>query len=439
MSPLDGSEGIDLKRSLLVTAVISSLVAAACTSPSDSTTSTIAVTTTSTSPPTTTTQPAVSTGIGVEGDVIRLGVMVPRSGPVAAFGDALLVGQEAYWTYVNEVLGGVGGVFTVELTVFDHRFDPDEAAEGYDLLRGEVLGISGSIGTLIDERIAPLAASDGVLAMAGSLSSQWVGHPAILPNLLLPTYRDQVAAGLDWAVESDLTVKTGILFQEGAYGEDCLTGYDRAIGEGEAENLARVGHPPAATDFGNVVGRLFASGADSVVVCTTPDALVRIIATADSLGFQPNWLVSAQSFDAGVPTGLGGDAGPEAGLAALERTWVLGAGPPADSPARFLIEDVFSNVEGANWYSLLGYAQAATFHLILEEAVESFDLTRSGLQAAAGRLESLDLGLGGPLSSLVAGVPVGGSAAGIVTVDSLTDPFGIPASEPYFPSPFGNE
>jgi hypothetical protein len=118
---------------------------------------------------------------------------------------------------------------------------------------------------------------------------------------------------------------------------------------------------------------------------------------------------------------------------------VLGAGPPADSPARFLIEDVFSNVEGANWYSLLGYAQAATFHLILEEAVESFDLTRSGLQAAAGRLESLDLGLGGPLSSLVAAVPVGGSAAGIVTVDSLTDPFGIPASEPYFPSPFGNE
>jgi ABC-type branched-subunit amino acid transport system substrate-binding protein len=424
---------------MLVTAVISSLVATACTSTSDSTTSTTAVTTTSTNPPTTTTEPLISTGIGVEEDTIRLGVMVPRSGPVATFGDALLTGQNAYWTYVNEVLGGVGGVFTVELTVFDHRFDPDEAEAGYDLLRGEVLGISGSIGTLIDERIAPLAASDGVLAMAGSLSSQWVGHEAILPNLLLPTYRDQVAAGLDWAVGSGLAARTGILFQEGAYGEDCLKGYDRAISEGFGENVARVGHPPAATDFGNVVGQLFASDADSVVVCTTPDALVRIIATADSLGFQPNWLVSAQSFDAGVPTALGGDAGLEAGLAALDRTWVLGASPPANSPARLLIDDVFSGVEGADWYSLLGYAQAATFHLILEEALESFDLTRSGLQAAVGRLENLDLGLGGALSSLVAAVPVGWSAAGIVTAESLTDPFGIPVSEPYFASPFGNE
>ena len=427
-----------MKRSLLVTAAISSLVFTACTSTPDSTTSTMAVTTTSSNQATTTTGPAISTGIGVDEDIIHLGVMVPRSGPVAAFGDALLTGQYAYWNYVNEVLGGVGGVFTVELTVFDHRFDPEEAAAGYDLLRSEVLGISGSIGTPIDERIAPLAASDGVLAMAGSLSSQWVGHPAILSNLLLPTYRDQVAAGLDWAVSSGLAARTGILFQEGAYGEDCLTGYDRAVSEGEAENVARVGHPPAATDFGNVVGQLFASGADSVVVCTTPDALVRIIATADSLGFQPNWFVSAQSVDAGVPTGLGGDAGLEAGLAALERTWVLGASPPGDSPARFLIEDVFTDVEGVNWYSLLGYAQAATFHLILEEALESLDLTRSGLQAAAGRLGSLDLGLGGPVSSLVAAVPVDGSAAGIVTAESLADPFGVPASEPYFASPFGN-
>ncbi len=133
---------------------------------------------------------------------------------------------------------------------------------------------------------------------------------------------------------------------------------------------------------------------------------------------------------------LGGDAGLDAGLAALERTWVLGARPPAGSPAAQLLDDVFGDTSAASWYTLLGYSQAATFHLILEEALAASDLARSGLRAATGRLDGIDLGLDGPQSSLVGPVPVSAAAVGVITADSYDLPFGVPASEEYVVSPF---
>ena len=42
----------------------------------------------------------------------------------------------------------------------------------------------------------------------------------------------------------------------------------------------------------------------------------------------------------------------------------------------------------------LGYTQAATFHLILEEALAGGDLTRDGLLAARDRLGEVDFGFG---------------------------------------------
>jgi len=425
-----------LNRSMLVTAWTTALLLVACTPASDVVPTTQLPSTSVQIGSTTTIQPAIRTGVGVGDAVIEVGLMVPRSGPLAVFGESVLRGQVAYWDFINEVLGGVGGEFLVELSIVDHGYDTAEAVALFGHLSSSVVGLTGGLGSPIDEALAPLAEESGLLMVSGSLLSEWAGHPAVVPNLLLPTYRDQVAAGLAWAAGEGTTGQTGILYQEGNYGEDCVRGYDRAVSDLGFSNVARVAHSLASTDFGDAVDQLSASEAETVVVCTTPDALVRIIATAESLDFRPTWLVSAASFDQAVPTALGGDAGLDAGLAILDRTWILGAGPPPGSPAAQLLQDVFDGVEETNWYTLLGYGQAATFHLILEEAFEASDLTRSGLREAARRLEGVDLGLDGPLSSLAGLVPVDASAVGAIDQESLLRPFGIPASEPYFPSPF---
>ncbi len=419
---------------MLVTALGAAVVVVSCTPTSETSTTSAASTTTTVV--TSTTEPPIRTGIGVENGVIRVGVMIPRSGPVAAFGESVLIGQTAFWTYVNETLGGVGGEFEVEVTVFDHRYDTDEAMSGFNDLSEQVVGFAGALGSPIDEVMAPLLAENGMLMMAGSLSSEWIGNSALVQNLMLPTYRDQVASALAWAADANLAGETAILYQEGSYGDDCVRGYDAAVSDLGLANAGRVAHALAATDFGDVVEQLRAAEPDLVVVCTTADALVRIIATADSLGFRPTWLVAAQSFDAGVAAALGGDEGVEAGIARLGRVSVIGAGPADGAPAASLMRSVFDGIEETDWYTLFGYSQAATFHLILEEAYEASDLTRAGLRAAVARLDGIDLGLDGPLSSLVGPAPVDAAAVGRIDPDSITAPFGIPATEPYFTSLF---
>ena len=425
-----------MNRLMLVTALGAVVVATSCTPVSETSTTSSTPPTTAPVPTTDTIEPPIRTGIGVEDGVIRIGVMVPRSGPVAAFGEAVLAGQMAYWTDVNETLGGVGGEFQVEVTVFDHRYDIDEATAGFDFLSEQVVGLAGALGSPIDEALAAHLEANGMLMMAGSLTSEWMGDAALVTNLLLPTYRDQVAAGLAWAAETDPAAEVAILYQEGSYGEDCVRGYDRAVSDLGLVNAGRVAHPLTSTDFGAVVEQLSTSEANLIVVCTTPDALARIIATADSLEFSPTWLVSAQSFDSSVATALGGDDGVDAGLALLEQTRVIGANPPSEAPASRLMQAIIDIDDETNWYTFLGYAQAATFHLILEEAFEGSDLTREGLRAATGRLDGLDLGLDGPLSSLVGPVPVAAAAVGVISPESIEAPFGVPASEPYFDSLF---
>lgn len=424
---------------MLVTLLVCMSTMSACTPSVDSsTTSTTGLVSSTTGASTTAVEPRVLEGVGVDGDVINIGVMVPVSGPLAAFGRSVREGQSAYWSYVNDVLGGVGGQYEVRVVDYDHRYDVEEATRGFEELSTSVLGFSGALGSLVDEALASALSELGMVMVSGSLSSEWAGSGSIIPNALIPTYRDQVAAGMGWAADVTPAGPSAILFQEGSYGEDCAVGYDRAVGEFGFTNVGRLGHSPGATDFGGAVEQLITSQAATVVVCSTPDALTRIIATADSLDYRPDWLVSIQSFDPGIASALGGDGGPELGLALLADTVVLGAGPGGDSPAALLRDEILADVTDPDWYTMFGYAQAATFHLILEEALEASDLTRAGLQAAIRRLGAIDMGLDGPTSSLSGLVPVTAAAIATITAESIVRPFGIPASEPYFVSPFSD-
>src|SRR3546814_11031964 len=50
---------------------------------------------------------------GFDGETIRLGVITPTSGSVALIGNPLTAGNQAYFDYVNEELGGVAGKYQI--------------------------------------------------------------------------------------------------------------------------------------------------------------------------------------------------------------------------------------------------------------------------------------------------------------------------------------
>lgn len=389
-------------RRFLAIFVVLVLVAAGCTKTGEESSTT--TTTSSTVPTTTTTtEPAVLTGVGIEDDVITLAAMLPLSGSLESFGRSALAGHEVYWKYVNEALGGVGGSYPVRFAPLDTGYDEETARGLLAEAKDDILAVSSVIGSLITNALLTEVGDEQILLAAGSQASSWGTSPNTVLNLALPTYRDQISGVLLTAGTEEPPVQTptplGLLYQESVYGEDCLAGFDQATDRLPDDVLVRVGYPAAETDFGDELAVMSEAGVATLLVCSTSQALTRIVGTLPLLDYRPVVIAAAQSYDPSVAVAIGGDGGEEDGVAALSDLRLVGSLPPfeGDAPGMKLLRDNLArfgeDVPVDSWF-FLGYTQAATIHVILEEAFDAGDLTRAGIWAARDRLGEIDFGFG---------------------------------------------
>ena len=395
-------------------------VLAACTTSSggeqttSATTGPAASTTVSTDPP-------LILGPGIEEGLIRLGAILPLSGSREALGRSVLAGHEAYWGYVNTELGGVEG-FVVEVVAHDGLYQPDASAAAAESLADLTLAFSAGLGSPITEAILPLAEREELLMATGAQISVWGAEPALLLDLAIAAYPDQVGLGLLWLEQSEVAAPgatVGLIHQEGLYGEDCRAGFESALADSTFSSGPVLDHTLAQSEFTDVVTTQQAGGVEVLVLCTVPEAMLAILATAELMGYAPTVLATSQSYDPALPASLGGDAGEQAGLSRLQSLYVTGAVEAEDetSPGFLLYQDNLSRSglepREETWYTFWGYTQAATMHLVLEEAFAGRDVSRSGLRAAVGRVGQVDLGFGaGPVEFDEAGVPTPVDAVG---------------------------
>jgi ABC-type branched-subunit amino acid transport system substrate-binding protein len=353
----------------ITTAAAIALIVAACTgSPSQSTTTT----TGSTLPTsTTTTEPSLETGPGVVGTTIHLGAFLPLTGPLRAIGESVLAGHTAYWAYVNDDLGGVAGQFNVTVEPIDTAYDPDTAGQAFNSHRDDLLAISSSLGSPVTAALLDVGGAMPIVV--GSAASTWGEWNAAVFDLALPTYRAQVRAISEQVSDS----RIGFIAPSGGYGDDCLAGID--AGPDVVER-----YPAGTTDFEAAVTAL--DGVDVAISCVTSTDLGRIIATWDLLGGRPPIYATSASFDPSLFTVL--DSLPE-------DLFVAGAPPPYESeePGMTLFRTVTGDGAVDAW-TFLGYTQAATMHLLLEQAIVDHVLTWNGVLAARSELGDVDFGFG---------------------------------------------
>ncbi|GBD85303.1 hypothetical protein BMS3Abin02_01707 [bacterium BMS3Abin02] len=351
------------------------VIAAAC-SPTEVTT-TATSSTLRPSATTTTTVPTLQTGVGVGDGTIHLAAFLPLSGSLAGIGQSILEGHRAYWRYVNDDLGGVAGRFTVALDEVDTAYDPAPATAELAAREDSILGISAMLGSPVTRAL--LDANSTMPIMVGSQAVPWAKHGNAVYNLAVPTYRDQVTVLWDLAIDAAGDASdVGFVAAAGLYGDDCLAGTVT-----QPKIISR--YPAGTTDFEGVVRDV--DRAKVLVACVTSAELVRIIATGNLLGFTPPIYATGPSYDRAVLDAL---------EAVPEDLWVAG-GPPAyedDTPGMQLFRTVTDGLDDINTWTFVGYAQAATFHLLLEQAIDDGTLTRSGVLAARGRVGDVDFGYG---------------------------------------------
>lgn len=335
-------------------------------------------------------------GVDLTKKTIDLGILTPLSGPVAApIGIPLTKGIETYFKAVNDS-GGIDG-FKVNLVEKDSQYNPQLQVQLYNQIHNQVLMLAESLGSPTTQAIVSLSERDKMLVSAASLDSILARQQYMV--LIGTPYRLQVENGLEYAtkVASQLGVanpKVGIIYQDDAYGQDGLTGYNEAMGcYSTLNNVAQATYELTDKTFTAQVTKMKTAGAQFVVLTAVPNIAAGIIGTAAQLGYFPQWILNSPAW-ANALLGVS----PQFSGLLQKSVWVVAQGATWGDTSQPGMAEMLSNIQKyapdqkPDGYFQFGYAEAKVTYAILKKAADNGDLTRDGLLKAFNQLGTVDLG-----------------------------------------------
>lgn len=379
---------------------------------------------------------------------IYLGVISDFTGPFAAFGLPLTWGKEDFFARVN-ANGGVMG-FDVAITqenTIDAGYDGAAHVAGYEAIRGNVVALAESLGTLQTLAALPLMLEDSMVSPVSSWYSGW-SFDAVDGGLILEAgtnYCMEAMNGFDFVMNARSTIEGGIPFTYAIVGFPGDYGGDYAAGVKVAAEA--YGFGPEALVFEHVqlpfsvggtideaVGGLVTTKPDVVFVTTGPNELAQLMggtfqnghATAMYVGTGPTWHPALLGVEALVPL--------------FEQAYFQtsqNAGFVDDTPGHIAMREAFeANDRGIpNLGYVAGWVMSYNMLALLEQAITNKDLTPQGLAAAVSQLTAVDYEGMMPDKSF-AGTPDETVERGAVVhrVDA-TAPDGLAVIAPFFTGP----
>ncbi|MFH1351484.1 MAG: ABC transporter substrate-binding protein [Pseudomonadota bacterium] len=239
---------------------------------------------------------AYAAGRGVTDDTIKMGMILVKTGPVAALGNSHSQGIKDYFRYVNES-GGIHGR-KIEWVHEDDQFKADLSLAAFKKLsmRDKVLSIITCGGT--PQMVANMANIEKYKAnsIPNSLAEEmYIPHKPYIFNVGA-SYEEQIYIIMDYIFD-DLKVadpKIGFVYAETEFGKACLSGIRKRCKEYNIKTAEEVVLPMGSVDASSQVLSLQKSGADIVVFsCLIPDT-VTFLKAAQKYNYNPtifaiNW------------------------------------------------------------------------------------------------------------------------------------------------------
>ena len=234
---------------------------------------------------------------GVTDSSILLGGTVPLSGPATLFG-SVGVGADAYFRYVND-LGGVNG----RKITYKYVDDQYSTALTIQLTRqlveqDHVLAIFNSLGTdnnlairdyLNSAKVPQLYVGTGVSSFGREYKSRpWsIGY--------LPSFFAEAEIYGRYVVAHKPKAKIAVLFENNQFGKDMLNGLEKGLGS--HGKMLKAAQPYELTDttVESQMSQLKSSGADTLMLFTTPQFAILGYIAAFKLGWKPQIFLSSVS------------------------------------------------------------------------------------------------------------------------------------------------
>jgi branched-chain amino acid transport system substrate-binding protein len=332
-------------------------------------------------------QPAAAAG--VTDTEIRIGNIMPYTGPLTAFA-AIGRAEAAYFDMVNE-RGGVNGR-KIKFISRDDSSNPKTAVEETKNLVEEqnVLLMFGSFGTpgnlatrkyLNDKNIPQLFVASG--------DEEWA-HPKKFPWTMgwQPTFRSEGRIYANYIQASYADRKIAVLWQNDQFGRDLFRGLQEGLGVTANHIVADIAIE-ADMSIDSQVDILKASGAEVLVLNCAPPISARAIRRAAELDWHPVLvLVNAAASIANAlrPAGL------ENAIGVISTSFLKDTGDttwkedPAIKTWLAFMDKYYPDGDKDDGYAIFGYAAAETLLQVLTQCGD--DLSRENVMRQAASLNN---------------------------------------------------
>ena len=325
-------------------------------------------------------------GPGVTDAEIKIGQTVPYSGPASAFSSYGRV-MTGYFQMLNEK-GGINGR-KVNLISLDNAFSPPKAIEQTRKLveNDEVLAEVGTVGTVPNIAVQKYLNQNKVPHIFISAGGRRFNDPQNFPWTVpfYPPFEMEGATFGQFILKKMPNAKIAVLYQNDDYGKDYLTGFKKALGtDSTAKIVAEATYEISYPTVDSEVIQLKTSGADTLILFTTPKFAAQAIKKANELNWKPaQLLASPVNSVQGVLT----PAGLENVQGAFTTQFTKQAGDPAWAQDPEVVDYIAfmkkwaPNDSPNDFIALSGYVNAQAIALGLKRCGDN--LTRENLLAQA--------------------------------------------------------
>lgn len=234
---------------------------------------------------------------GASDTEIRVGHIVPYSGPVSAYGT---IGKSiaAYFQKVNDE-GGINGRKVTFLSL-DDAYNPAKTVEAARKLveQDEVLLLFAPLGTAHNTAIIKYMNAKKVPHLFLATGATRWGDYKTYPWTMgwQPTYQAEGKIYAEHILKNKPNAKIGILYQNDDFGKDNLKGFLDGLGEkGRALVVSQLSYEVTDATIDSQIATLKGAGADVFMDITTPKFAAMAIRKTAEIGWKPTHYLSSVS------------------------------------------------------------------------------------------------------------------------------------------------
>ncbi|QUS41490.1 branched-chain amino acid ABC transporter substrate-binding protein [Tardiphaga alba] len=240
-------------------------------------------------------------GPGVTDTEIKIGNIMPYSGPASAYG---VIGktEEAYFKKINAE-GGINGR-KINFISYDDAYSPPKTVEQARKLveSDEVLLVFNPLGTPPNSAIHKYMNTKKVPQLFVATGATKWNDPKDFPWTMgwQPSYQSETQIYAKYLLKERPNAKIGVLYQNDDYGKDYLKGLKDGLGSKAASMIVmEESYETSTPTVDSHIVKLKASGADVFINITTPKFAAQAIKKSAEIGWKAEHFLNNVSASVG--------------------------------------------------------------------------------------------------------------------------------------------